>query len=382
MGQMTPEAIARAMDGRLRITAPGRSEALLPSPCVQNHAAFLSVADGALQCLWFGGTLEGKSDISIWRSTLADERWEPAMRLTEDPNRSEQNPVQFAAPDGRPLLLHTAQPGGDQDACVVRLREIGGAPRDLNLPHGTFIRAPICIRKDGAWLMGLHRCVSRPGARWTGAHDTAALAISQDAGATWRDVDVPDSEGCVHLTPVQTGPETFTAFFRRRQADFVHRTESTNGGESWTTPVPTDVPNNNSSIAAISLADSRLAMACNPTNAAQHPATRRASLYDDLGDGDSRPNATGGCNPIWGVPRAPMALCFSEDDGRTFPKRIVIEDGPGSCLSNNSEDGTNQEMSYPALYQQDDGTLDLAYTYHRRAIKHVRLSPDWLKEHA
>ena len=289
--------------------------------------------------------------------------------------------MQFDTLDGRTLLLHTAQLGGNQDACVVRLREIGSAPRDLPLPPGTFIRSPIRIRDDGAWLLGLFRCVSRPGERWTGSDDTAALAISEDAGSTWREVDVPGSAGCVHMTPVQTGPQTFAAFFRRRQADFVHRTESTDGGESWSLPVATDVPNNNSSISVIRLADGRLAMACNPTNAAAHPEARRASLYDELGDTDDRPNATGGCNPIWGVPRAPLALCLSEDGGRSFPKRIVIEDGPGTCLSNNSVDGSNLELSYPSLLQQEDGTLDLAYTYHRRAIKHVRLAPDWLKEH-
>lgn len=381
MPEMTPDAIAAGMDGSLRRTSPGRFEALLPSPCIQNHAAFLSVTPAGLQCLWFGGSLEGKSDISIWRSTLGNDTWSAAERLTDDPDRSEQNPVQFQAPDGRVLLLHTAQPGGNQDACVVRMRQVGDTPQDLPLPPGTFIRAPIRVREDGAWLMGLFRCVSRPGERWTGADDTAALAISQDAGRTWHEVDVPGSAGCVHMTPVSTKSGGYAAFFRRRQADFVHRTESTDGGENWSVPVATDVPNNNSSISVIRLADGRLAMACNPTNAAAHPEARRASLYDELGDSDDRPNATGGCKPIWGVPRAPLALCLSDDDGKSFPTRIVIEDGPGTCLTNNSIDGTNKEMSYPALAQQDDGTLDVAYTYHRRAIKHVRLTPDWLKEH-
>lgn len=381
MSEMTPKVIASGMDGQLRLVDKGRFEALLPSPSVQNHAAFLSAAPKGLQCLWFGGSLEGKSDISIWRSTLVEDRWGPAEKLTDDPARSEQNPVQFVAPDGRRLLLHTAQPGGNQDACVVRMREIGDAPHDLPLPAGTFIRAPICLREDGAWLMGLFRCVSRPGERWTGADDTAALAISKDAGSTWHEMDIPGSEGCVHMTPVQTKSGTYVAFFRRRQADFVHRTESTDGGESWSVPVATDVPNNNSSISVIRLTDGRLAMACNTTNAAQNPEARRASLYDELGDSDNRPIAAGGCNPIWGVPRAPLTLCLSDDDGQSFPKRIVIEEGLGTCLSNNSVDGSNTEMSYPALLQQDDGTLDLAYTYHRRAIKHVRLTPDWLKDH-
>lgn len=376
---MTPDQIAASMDGRLRDTAPGRSEALLPAQTIQNHAAFFSRASDGLHCLWFGGSLEGKADICIWRSTLGPDGWSAAQQLTDDPARSEQNPVQFDAPDGRRLILHTAQPGGNQDDCVVRMRSEGEPPVDLPLARGTFIRGAVTVRGDGAWLLPLFRCVSRPGERWTGSHDTAALAISPDAGQSWRAVEVPGSIGCVHMTLVPLGPDHYAAFYRRRQADFVHRSESRDGGETWSVPVATDVPNNNSSIGVIALRDGRIAMICNPANAAMHPGARREGLYDELGEDDARPQAQGGCNPIWGVPRAPVALCLSDDGGLTFARRIVVEDGPGTCLTNNSIDGQNHEMSYPAISEGEDGTLDLAYTYHRRAIKHVRLTRNWLE---
>ncbi|MHA3976699.1 sialidase family protein [Halovulum sp. GXIMD14794] len=373
---LTPEAIESRMDGRLLPVSAGRWEAFLPSPCVQNHAAFLDAGDGTLACLWFGGSLEGKSDISIYRSTLLGDRWQSAERLSDDPERSEQNPVRFVAPDGRDMVFHTAQPGGDQDACIVRMREAGQAPRALSLPRGTFVRGAVHVRSDGAWLLPLFRCVPRPGARWIGADDTAALAISEDAGESWRSVEVPGSVGCVHMTLVPLGGDRFAAFFRRRQADHVFRTESADGGESWSVPVATNVPNNNSSISVVRLNDGRVAMACNPVNAQMHP-DRRSSLYDELGS-DDRPNATGGCKPIWGVPRAPLSLCLSEDEGRSFPARHVVDDSPGTCLSNDSLDGRNHELSYPSLLQRPDGTLELAYTYFRRAIKHVRLAPEWM----
>lgn len=380
LGTLTPDAIAAVMTGALAPDGPGRVAALLPSPMVQNHAAFLSrAADGRLDCLWFGGSLEGKSDICIYRSSLAPgaARWTDAVRLSDSPDESEQNPVQFHAPDGRTLLIHTAQPGGDQDRCVVRMREVGKAPVDLPLPLGTFVRGAVHVRADGAWLLPLFHCTHAPGARWTGKHDTASVAISQDGGANWRLVAVPGSVGCVHMTIVDLGAGRLAAFYRRRQADFVYRTDSADGGESWSVPAPTDVPNNNSSICVIRLQDGRLAMVCNPINASQSP-DRRLSLYDELGD-DDRPEATGGCTPIWGVPRAPMALVISDDEGRTFARRMIVQDGPGTCLSNNSLDGKNFEMSYPAIAQAPDGSLDIAYTLHRRAIKHVRLSADLLK---
>ncbi|MEZ5905325.1 MAG: hypothetical protein R3C69_09595, partial [Geminicoccaceae bacterium] len=80
---LLPDEIGERMDGVLRPHAAegDRIEAFLPSPCVQNHAANLALLpDGSLACVWFGGTMEGMGDISIWLSTLLPgaERWSPA----------------------------------------------------------------------------------------------------------------------------------------------------------------------------------------------------------------------------------------------------------------------------------------------------------------
>lgn len=383
---MTPQAIAELMDGRLRpMDETGGDWAFLPSPVVQNHAAFIDfLPDGRLVCAWFGGEIEGASDISIYGSILEDGAWGPASLLSDDPARSEQNPVIFSHAGGL-RLFHTAQPHGNQDECLLRERDLtvsgstltSGEPRQLDLPLGSFVRGRVIVRDDGAWMLPLFRCISRPGQRWTGSHDTAALAVSTDEGRTWTMDEVPGSIGSVHMTIVPLGGADMAAFYRRRQSDFVHRSESRDGGRIWSAPEPTDIPNNNSSINVVKLSDGQLAMVCNPTSAASSP-DRRQSLYDELEVEDSRPDAEGGCSPIWGVPRAPMTLCLSQDGGRTFPVRKVIEDGPGTCLSNNSVDGRNKEMSYPYLVEDASGDLHVAYTYHRRAIKYVRLPKSWI----
>jgi predicted neuraminidase len=387
---MTPDEIAARMTGRIEAAGPGRVEAFLPSPVVHNHAAFLQwLPDGTLACAWFGGTLEGRSDIFIHLATLAPgaDTWSRADRVSDDPDRSEQNPVIFSDPaTGAPGLFHTAQPGGRQEECVVRHRPLlrgadgvrSGEPRTLDLPKGSFVRAQVTLRDDGAWMLPLFLCRTVPGARWTGSHDVAAVATSADRGESWDLVEVPDSTGCVHMTLVPLGGTRLAAFFRRRQADYVYRAESADAGRSWSVPEPTDVPNNNSSIVAIALADGRIALLCNPVNAAQSDA-RRESLYDELGEGDDgRGDPAGGVPAIWGVPRAPLTLCLSRDGGHSFPQRRVVEDGSGACLSNNALDGKNQELSYPAMVEAADGTLHLAFTFHRRAIKHVAVDRSWI----
>ena len=384
---MSPDEIAERMDGVLAEGDDGRLEAYLPSPMVQNHAAFIErMDDGTLACLWFGGSLEGKSDISIHASVLAAgaARWGEAVQLSDDPDRSEQNPVLWRTGRGEWQLFHTAQPSGNQDECLLRARPIsldgalkGGQPRDIELPLGSFIRGRFVRRADGAWMMPIFRCISRPGQRWNGSHDTAAVGVSHDEGQTWSMHEVPGSIGSVHMTIVPLDGDHMVAFYRRRQSDFVHRSESRDGGITWSAPAPTDVPNNNSSINVIRLRDGRLAMLCNPTSAATS-ADRRVSLYDEIEEGDDRPDASGGCSPIWGVPRAPMTLCISGDGGKTWPIRRIVDDSPGTCLSNNSIDGRNKELSYPYLLEGEGGELHLAYTYFRRAIKYVRLPAGWI----
>lgn len=385
---MTVDEIAASMDGQMKPAGTGREDAFLPSPVMQNHASFLTeLADGAVVCAWFGGSLEGKSDISIRAAILPPGAavWGPVSTLSDDPDHSEQNPVIFPAPDGQLWLFHTSQPSGNQDECRIRMarltregqRLVAETGDYLNLPRGCFIRAQLQVLGDGAWLLPLFRCVQRPGQKWTGSHDVAAFAISPDEGKSWTYQEVPGSVGSVHMCPVVNG-QRLSAFYRRRQADFVCRSDSEDGGRNWSAPVATDVPNNNSSVAAARLGSGLIALICNPVNGEMSP-DRRASLYDELGGEDGRPDAdpAGGCAPIWGVARAPVALCLSADGGVSFPERYLIEDGDGACLSNNSLDGKNHELSYPWLLETADGSLHLSYTFHRRAIRHVRLAPGW-----
>ena len=98
---------------------------MIPSPCVQNHAAnLMPLPNGDLACVWFGGTQEGMSDISVYFSRLpvGSDRWTEPTKLSDDPTRSEQNPILFPTPDGKLWLIWTAQIAGSQDTAFVRRR--------------------------------------------------------------------------------------------------------------------------------------------------------------------------------------------------------------------------------------------------------------------
>ncbi len=386
--ELTTAEIEAVMDGRLHFSPSGRVDAFLPSPVVQNHAANLHfLPDGRLACVWFGGTMEGMGDISVYMSTLGAEGWSAARRLSDDPTRSEQNPVLFTAPDGAVWLFHTSQPGGRQDECEIVARvsrddgkSFGPVGRVGDF-RGIFVRQSVRLGPAGEWLLPGFRCVTPAAGRWTGDIDSAVMLVSPDQGQSWSAVEVPDSLGAVHMNPVAPLANVMPAFYRDRYAQWVKRSQSIDGGLTWTAPQPTDLPNNNSSVQAVRLADGRIAMVLNPVSAAQSDA-RRASLYDEIeGEAEGQVSSEGP-KAIWGVPRAPMALALSSDNGATFPVRRELDSGSGHALSNNSVAGVNRELSYPSIMQASDGRLHIAYTYHRRAIRYIRIDcpPDDRRE--
>ncbi len=398
MSGLNPEEIPSLMDGMIasHTGEAHRLDAFLPSPCVQNHAANLAfLADGTLTCVWFGGTMEGMGDISIYLSRLTpgSAAWSAPEKMSDDPAKSEQNPLIFNAPDGNIWLIFTSQTSGNQDGAIVkrRISSDGGltfGPVDIlcDIP-GTFVRQPIVVNEGGAWLLPVFRCIGAPGQRWTGDVDTAAVLVSRDAGASWQMVDVPDSIGAVHMNIVPQGDGRMVALFRNRFAAKILRSASDDDGVSWSAPEPTLLPNNNSSIQATALSDGRIAVIYNHSNALMS-SDRRHSLYDEIeGEAEAAPSpqeaasAGGGEGPkaIWGVPRAPMSLVFSTHGATTFTEPLDLETGDGYCLTNNSKDALNREYSYPSIVEGADGALHIAYTYYRRAIKYVRLEPGYFR---
>ena len=177
----------------------------------------------------------------------------------------------------------SAQFAGNQDTAIVRYRlshdggRSWGAIDTLLDQPGTFIRQPISVMSDGNWLLPVFYCRTEPGEKWVGNNDVSAVKISSDCGKSWRDVAVPESLGCVHMsiTPLPDG--RLAAFFRSRWADHIWFSQSSDQGESWSAPVPTTLPNNNSSIQATPLDNGELALVFNNMSAAG-ATERRASL--------------------------------------------------------------------------------------------------------
>lgn len=359
----------------------------VPVTTVQCHAANLvDLPDGALGCGWFGGTQEGLPDISVWFARQEnDGSWSTPVRVSDDAGKSEQNPVPYMAPTGELHLFYTAQRLGSQDTAEIRSAVSSDGGRTwtrgkvgMSNPHGhgMFVRQPPVQLDSGALVVPVFCCPTPEHGPWVGDDDYSAVMVSQNGGQDWQFHAVPDSTGCVHMNILQLPDGSFTALYRRRQADFIFRSVSADAIE-WSSPEPTALPNNNSSIQATVLADGRILLAYN--HSSRLDATdRRTSLYEEIDDSAAAGEATAG-TAFWGAPRAPMSLAVSSDGGATWSRVGNLEEGNGYCLTNNSADGSNRELSYPSVLQMPDGTIRVAYTHFRRTISLASLAPETLR---
>jgi predicted neuraminidase len=120
----------------------------------------------------------------------------------------------------------------------------------------------------------------------------------------------------------------------RTQEGVIATSFSEDEGETWSKMTGIDLPNNNSGIEAVTLADGRHLL-----------------IYNHLGAGD-----TG-----WGR-RSMLNLAVSED-GLTWRRVGILEQEQGA------------EFSYPAIIQTSDGLVHMTWTWKRQRIKHAVVDP-------
>ena len=336
---------------------------LPPMPDTTAHGpGLLETPAGTILCCWFAGTYEGDTDVNIVVSRLEKgaDAWSSPELISTDNEFSNQNPSLFLNPNGEIWCLYTSQcgrqPGKDnmQYTSVVKKQvstddgKTWSEPEVILPEEGTFARQTVQVLSNGRWIYGLWLCSDSASGL---AGDPSAFAISDDEGTSWRRVDMPESAGRVHPSIVELEDGHLVAFMRSREADFIYRSESLDYGDSWSAPVPTPLPNNNSGIGVTKLASGRIALIYNHNSA---PAT-----YGKKG--------------AWPALRNPVSIALSEDGGLTFPLIRNVERGEGYVGAENKFN--NRQYEYPTIIQAADGMIHCAWAYQtRRGVKWIRLS--------
>lgn len=345
-------------------------ESLIPNAFNSVHAAdLLELPNGDMLCCWFAGSDEGNADISIALARLnaGESVWRPAEIVSDDTERSEQNPSLFLAPNGEIWLMYTAQvsktPENNpffnlQYTAEIRRkisRDNGytwGETEVMFARPGSFCRQKIQILSSGRWVFGNWICFpdeSRNGS------DITVVQISDDQGKTWRPAEVPDSAGRVHANIVEMQDGKLIMLMRSRFADNIYISFSSDNAETWTVPVRTELPNNNSSISAICLQSGSLAV-----------------IFNDVRFNDDTSKT------VWPDQRCPVTFAISDDGGKTWPYKRVIENGEG--FTGRYNDINNRRYEYPVMMQGADGKIHGAYSYGtRKCVKYVCVDEGWIR---
>ena len=261
--------------------------------------------------------------------------WESALiRYHISTDYSRPGPPQW---DAENLLV--VHPVGFEEAYLGNLskrrtlsesqREAGlkVAQKRLKDPYKTRLgwmpRAHPIIRSDGALLLPLAN----------ENYGFAAMAITPDGGASWTIGAAVPGGSLEQPTVVEYPDKTMTAFFRNsRPEKRILRSESADGGMTWSPLAVTDLPHPNAGFEAILLQDGRLLM-----------------IYNDS---ESE--------------RDTLAVSLSEDRGKTWQHTRHLEATPG------------ERFDYPSIVQGKDGTLHAAYSYNTKTIKYAHFNLEWV----
>jgi predicted neuraminidase len=196
----------------------------------------------------------------------------------------------------------------------------------LAMRLGWMPRAHPLIRRDGTLLLPLSN----------ENFNVAVMAFTADGGKTWTFSKPVPEAGLLQPSVVEFKDGRLAAFFRngdRRHR--IKRSDSSDGGMTWSEVTLTTLPHPGSGIEAIALRNGHLLM-----------------VYNDKEDDG---------------PRDRLAVSISEDEGKTWGWTRRLEETPGA------------RFDYPSIIEAKDGTLHVTYSDNLKTVKHVHFNEDWIR---
>ncbi len=321
------------------------SAAMLPTAAPSAHAVALAeLADDRIAAAWFAGTREGAADVAVWYATLGAEGWSaPRAIATREGTaaatlayaRKVGNPVLHAEGERLHLWFVSVALGGWAGSALNHAVSIdGGAnwslPTRLQtspfLNISTLGRAPpVALADGGLGLPVYHEFIAKHG-EW--------LRLAPTGGVIDK-VRMPQNRRTLQPAVAVLDESHALAILRDNDAGpgRIRVATTVDGGKHWPAADALPLPNPNSSVAMLRLKSGRLLIA---------------------GNGESGRNQ--------------LVLWLSDDAGKNWRTAATVE----------SDADPQAEYSYPALLQDRDGRVHLAYTWRRQGIKHAVFSEAWL----
>jgi predicted neuraminidase len=330
-------------------------------PFAQCHAPTLAhLRNNRFLVAWFGGQEEGADDIGIWAADRFQTAWSKPRRVAKVSAEPHWNPVLFRAADGtvslyfrvgphvavwRTWFTTSADEGFTWTKPVEMVSEDGIAPgpvknRPLELASGMLLAGN--SMESGEWRVRVDRSADG-GRTWMGGSviawenpeepKSSAVASGDDVAHLKETLDFT-GRGAIQPALWESTPG-HVHLLARTTMGVLYRSDSHDGGLTWSPLYRTALPSNNSGIDVCRLHDGGLVLASNPVA------------------------ENGGA-------RSPLRLSLSFDNGQTWPHQVDLESGAG-------------EYSYPSIVPTPRG-LAVVYTWKRERIAFWHGSPEQIME--
>jgi predicted neuraminidase len=312
----------------------------------KHPACMTELNNGDLYLVYYGGKGEYATDTAVFGSRLkrGTSEWSPPKPIARDPFRSVGNAVVWQAPDGVVWLFYVVRYGATWSTSRVQFkvsRDGGETWSDasvLSQDEGDMVRNRPIVLNDGDYLLPLYHETGHD-TELVGPDSTSLFLRFDRAKRTWTKTGaIRSPRGNIQPAVVQLDDNRLIAYCRRggdydpRTVGYIVRSESHDGGRTWSEGRDSRFPNPNAAVELLKLRSGRLLLIFNDS------MTRRT----------------------------PLTAALSFDQDRTWPIRRNIREG-------------DNDYAYPSAFQARDGRIHLVFTSDRRSVvNHAVFDEDWL----
>jgi predicted neuraminidase len=317
-----------------------------PTGPYKHPASMTELENGDLSLVYYGGSDEYAVETAVFGARLkkGDTKWSMPRPIARDPFRSVGNGVIWEAPDGVVWLFYVVRFGATWSTSRVQVKisrdhaETWSDASVLSLDQGTMVRNRPIVLDSGDYLLPIYHETGFDTEK-VGA-DSVSLFLRFDRGKkTWTPTGpIRSPRGNIQPAVVQLGASDLVAYCRRggdydpKTIGYIVRSESHDGGLTWSEGSDSRFPNPNAAVEFIKLRSGRLLLIFN--------------------DSMSR--------------RTPLTAALSSDSDRTWPVRRNICEG-------------DRDFAYPSAFQARDGRIHVVFTSDSRTVvNHAVFDEDWV----
>ncbi|MBI1321416.1 MAG: hypothetical protein GC168_21035 [Candidatus Hydrogenedens sp.] len=300
----------------------------------KHPASITEIGGKELYVSYYGGGGEYEDDSKVWgmRRALDSDTWSEPVVIADTPFLAEGNPVVWEAPDGVVWLFYVQRYGDTWSQSRIKGKiSLDGAKTwsdsfMVAFEQGMMVRARPITLMDGDYLLPVYHETGSDREN-VGADTTSLFLRFNPKTHAWTESNrIYSRLGNLQPSPVQIDENYLISYSRRGGGydpmtdGYLVRSESHDGGHTWSKGEDSAFPNPNAATDFIKLANGHLVLAYN----------------DNMND------------------RTPLTVAISEDDDKTWPHKRDIGTGDNT-------------FAYPMLIQTTDGKIRLLYTTDNRA---------------